>query len=257
MIIDRFDMSDLDMLVPFGDLHIGYGTMNKKKVKTVIDFIKKHKAKWLGMGDYIDNTPPSHKYFDFDTTEMTPQDQVIEFAELIEPIKDYCIGLLNGNHEVRSIRAGYDPVKQILRILKMPKEKHLKSIHTFSIKTGRVKYDVFATHGSARGLYFSTRPGYKMNKLLALSQLADADLYLMGHLHDTMHNYTQDVGIVNGKMGLKKRWYAMTGGFVEYIDFERELESYGASMGYTPIETGSNVIFFEKGHKEIYTLRIV
>lgn len=245
------------MLVPFGDLHVGYGTMNRQKVDAVVDFIQEHDCNWIGMGDYIDNTPPQHKYFDWETTDLSPQDQVIEYCEIIEPIKDKCIGLLNGNHEVRSIRSGYDPVKQILRILKMPMEKHLKSIYLFPIKTGRVRYDVFATHGSARGLYFSTKPGYKMNKLLALSGLADADLYLMGHLHDTMSNEIKKIGMEDGKMILRKKWFAMTGGFVEFIDFEKGLESYGASMGYTPIDTGANVILFEKGHKEIYVERIV
>jgi len=249
--------TDLELLVPFGDLHIGYGTMNRKKVYEVIDFIDKNECQWIGMGDYIDNTPPKHKYFDFDTAEMSPQDQVIEFTEMIEGIKDRCIGLLNGNHEVRSITSGYDPVKQILKILKMPKEKHLRSIHAFNIKTGRVKYDIFATHGSARGLYFSTRQGYKISKLLSLSTLADADLYLMGHLHDIINTSNQKIAVENGKMVLKTKWYAMTGGFVEYIDFSKNLESYGASMGYTPIETGTNVIYFEKGHKEIYVERIV
>lgn len=253
----KIETNNLEILVPFGDLHLGYGTMNREKVGKVVDFINEKDCQWIGMGDYIDNTPPQHKYFDFETTDMSPQDQVIEYCEIIEPIKDKCIGLLNGNHEIRSIRAGYDPVKQILKILKMCREKHLKSIHAFSIKTGRVKYDIFATHGSARGLYFSTRQGYKINKLLALSSLADADLYLMGHLHDTIGTSNQKVAVENGKMVLKTKWYAMTGGFVEYIDFTKKIESYGAAMGYTPIDTGCNAILFEKGHKEIYVERIV
>ena len=253
----KVDTNDLEMLVPFGDLHIGYGTMNRKKVDKVVDFIKDNDCQWIGMGDYIDNTPPQHKYFDFEATTMSPQDQVLEFCEIIDPIRDKCIGLLNGNHEIRSIRAGYDPIKQILRISKIDEGKHLKSIHAFSIKTGRVRYDVFATHGSARGLYFSTATGYKINKLLKLSSLADADLYLMGHLHDVIWTSNQKIAVESGEMVLNTKWYAMTGGFVEYIDFKKKLESYGAAMGYTPIETGCNAVLFEKGHKEIYVERIV
>ena len=243
------DFDKYEIIVPLGDIHLGYGTVNMVKVQKVIEFIKENNAKWIGMGDLIDNTPPIHRYFDMKNVTMTPQEQVINIVNLLKPIKDNCLGLLYGNHEIRSIeyKTGYDPIIQMEEMLGLEK-RGLGSQTFFNINAGVCKYSVFATHGSTRGIFFSTRKGYKINKLLSLHNLAIADLYLMGHLHDT--EWTTANYLV-GEKKISTSYFVMTGAFVEYFG------SYGERYGYNPVETGCNVIFLGKKRKRIIVERLV
>lgn len=252
MTTDTIDIEDEDryeILVPLGDIHYGYSRANIEKVKQVVAFIKEKDALVVGMGDYVDNTPPTHPYFDQDKTDMTPQQQVFEISKLFKPIKDRILFLLYGNHEVRSIRSGYDPVEQIEELLDIPdKVRGAGSQRWFKINTGKRIYTFFAVHGDARGGYFSTAKGYKIRKMYRLHELADADIYLMGHLHDTV-NTTRE--FISGIRSTKKKWFIMTGGFVEYFG------SYGERYGYTPVETGCNAIYLDKVKRDVIIKRIV
>jgi hypothetical protein len=233
-------------IVPFGDLHIGYITCNLEKVNKVVDYIKDNECVWIGMGDYIDNTPPSHKYYRQETTVSTPQQQVFDYVETVKPIADKCIGLLYGNHEIRSLdyKSGYDPIKQMEELLKLHKRHRQVGTQHFFYES---PYRIFATHGKARGFFFSTRTATKVNQLLKLHEKADADLYLMGHVHDTLHF---PKNFISGDKEITTRWFAMTGGFVEYFG------SYGEALGYTPVETGCNAIHLNRYERKVRVERI-
>ena len=243
------------ILVPFGDLHIGYSTYNREKAEYVVEWIidKRDNGEeilWIGMGDYFDNTPPNHRYYDPDTELISPQEQVFEFVELVKPIKRECIGLLYGNHEMRSLdyKTGYDPIKQTEVMLNMsPMYRQIGTQHYFYIISGEQVYSVFATHGSSRGFFFSTKVQSKIRKVFNLELLADADVYLMGHMHDYLSFSRQKISAPNN---LSKSWYVMTGAFVEYFG------SYGEKLGYTPVETACNALHFNKTKKDVVVERI-
>ena len=233
-------------IVPFGDMHIGYATTNMEKIDKVVDYIKENDCVWIGMGDYIDNTPPSHKFYRQETSISTPQEQVFKFVELMKPIKNKCIGLLYGNHEVRSLdfKTGYDPVQQMERMLDLHGQYvGVGTQHYFNIGG----YNIFATHGKVRGFFFSTRTATKVNQLLKLHEHAEADVYLMGHVHDTLH-FPKNVLVGDKKIGT--RWFVLSGGFVEYFG------SYGETLGYTPVETGCNAVHLNMNKREVKVERI-
>jgi predicted phosphodiesterase len=237
---------DWKTLVPFGDLHMGYATANLDKMQKVVDYIKAKDCKWIGMGDFIDNTPPSHRFYRQETSLTTPQQQVFDFVELVRPIKDTCIGLIYGNHEIRSLdyKTGYDPIKQMEELLGLSKNyRGLGTQHYFH----EAPFDIFATHGKARGFFFSTRTATKINQLLKLHELAEADLYLMGHVHDILHF---PINYVSGVDSIVTKYFVLTGGFVEYFG------SYGEAMNYTPVETGCNAVHLNIYKKEVKVERI-
>jgi len=244
-------MADYETLVPFGDLHLGYSTVNKEKIRRVVEYIRDGNYKWIGMGDYIDNTPPSHRYYRQETSVTTPQQQVFDFVDLVRPISDNCLGLLYGNHEIRSLdyKTGYDPVKQMEELLSLP--NNVRSIGTqyfFKYKTTTgLEYKVFATHGKTRGFFFSTRKATKVNQLLKLHEKAEADIYLMGHVHDTL---SFPIEIITGSRSISTRHFILTGGFVEYFG------SYGETLGYTPVETGCNAVHMGVYEKSVKVERI-
>jgi len=234
-------------LIPFGDLHLGYSTVNMDKIHKVIDYIKERDCIWIGMGDYIDNTPPSHRFYRQETSLNTPQEQVFNFVDLVKPIKHKCIGLIYGNHEIRSLnyKTGFDPIKQMEELLDLHKlHRGIGTQHFFYDSPFRV----FATHGRARGFWFSTRTATKVNQLLKLHEHAEADIYMMGHVHDTL---AFPKNIITGDKEISTHWFVMTGGFVEYFG------SYGEDLNYTPVETGCNAIHLNMIKKEVKIERIV
>ena len=224
------------ILVPFGDLHLGYNCFNLEKAEKVVEFIEQKEAYWLGMGDYIDNTPPSHRYYITGRATMTVQEEVFAFVDLIEPIKDRCIGLLYGNHEVRTLREEFDPV---LQIAKMIGKIELAKGYTYAFDFAGRK--IFAAHGNTS----SSTKSYRIKKLLDLANLSDADVYLMGHVHEIDH--FRDA--IMTAEGLKERLFVFTGSFVEYKN------SYAEEKLLKPTPTGCNALFF--GEKMIEVKRIV
>lgn len=237
-----------NVLVPLGDLHIGYGTTNMDKLKKVIKFIADNdNALWIGMGDYIDATPPSHKNFDLKNCTMSIQDQIITCCDLLNEIKDKCLGLLKGNHENRTFRDGISPIKQMERELKIKTEdSNLGSSSIFKVKTNTKKYVIYATHGAERGYTFTYSPHSAKNKIAKLVSKAIADIYLMGHYHET---FSFTMNMISDRKQLTTKHFVLTGNFLEFFD------SYAEDKGYPPLETGCNAILF--GKKKIRVENII
>jgi len=225
-------LATTDILVPFGDLHLGYKTVNLEVIKRVIAYIEEHDCLWFGMGDIIDNTSPRNKFYDQTTVTMTAQEQVFKFVDLVEPIKDKCIGLLTGNHEIRSKKDGVDAIAQIERMINLPKKyRNLGTQTYFSIKnTEGKKINFFATHGHGTCTVATTL----IRKLLKMHELAEADVYLMGHHHSLY--YTNRL-YVTGKRSFTERWYVSTGAYLGYWG------GYPEQNGYFPLGTGCNVVY--------------
>ena len=106
------------ILVPLGDIHYGYATCNVAKLKKVIEYIKNtENAKWISMGDNIDNTSPKNAYFMRDKSVIDTQRQILDLSKMLKPIADKCLGLLWGNHEYRAFRDEFNPNLQLAALM--------------------------------------------------------------------------------------------------------------------------------------------
>jgi hypothetical protein len=111
--VSRKDCPDLS-LFPIGDVHIGAKACDEKALKEVIKHVKDTpNARWIGMGDYCDFInirDPRHDpsvLADWigmsDLTDLA-RAQKEYFVNLVRPIADKCVGLLQGNHEASIIK---------------------------------------------------------------------------------------------------------------------------------------------------------
>ena len=221
-----------DILVPLGDLHLGYKNCNVSMFKEVVQFIDNNDALWIGMGDYIDNTSPRNKFYDPSTSVMTIQEQIFSFCDLVEPIKNKCVGLLMGNHELRGKHDGINAIAQIERMLNIDKKYRTLGTQTyFRLKnTNKTIYTFFAMHGHGT----CTVSTSIINKLHKMHDMAEADFYLMGHHHSI---YTKSSQYITGKRTLKKRYYVGTGAYLGYFD------GYPEEARYFPLELGCNAVY--------------
>ncbi|MDK2979630.1 MAG: hypothetical protein PWP52_2344 [Bacteroidales bacterium] len=218
-------------LVPFGDLHYGDKSCNWEKAQKMIDWIDNEKnTRVILMGDLVNSaTKTSVGGALFDET-MHGQDQLDFVIDALRPIKKKLYGALVGNHSQRIIEStGYDPIKLLCNELHTNYYGYGQFI---KIKGNGVHYDIYATHGSS----FATLPYTKIKSCLNLSMHKDADIFLMGHVHD-LQMYAQEVERIQYNQVIKsKRYFVLTGHYLNYDN------SYAEMKNLIPSKQGSPVI---------------
>ena len=237
-------------IVPLGDVHVGNSNCDMQAFKDMVDWIKnKDKCMWVGMGDYIDAINYSDKRFDPKTIstkyliegdiDKCIQMQIQDFVDIVEPIKDKCIGLLRGNHE-ETIRQHYhyDVLYELAKELELPRKMLLYDtavlrLH-FKIFGQKRNYDVFLAHGNVGG----RSPGVKANRIHELHKFFQADIYLLAHSHIKQAQLSTLLYFNNrGTLCKKKIVDAYTGCFLR--GYERDKTSYVEKWLFPPTDIGS------------------
>jgi len=98
---DQFD------IYPLGDIHAGVVHCAEKQIKAKVREISENPfALWIGMGDMADCiTPGDRRWDDSVIAPWVDRQNIAEscrnwLVKLFEPVKDKCIGILEGNHEL-------------------------------------------------------------------------------------------------------------------------------------------------------------
>ncbi len=113
-------------LYPLGDMHLGAVHCDEELLADQVWEIKRDKnALWIGMGDYADCiTPSDFKRWDgkiLSTWMKGNEDnigptQLERVSDLLSPIWDKCLGLIEGNHEALIRKYNhYDFMKELLK----------------------------------------------------------------------------------------------------------------------------------------------
>ena len=234
--------SDELLLTPLGDCHYGSKDCDVKKLKDTINWIKsKPNARVILMGDLIDvGLRDSVGGGTFDNT-VEPEDQINTMIELLLPIKDKIWCMLGGNHEERiRMKTSIDVNKLIAKALDT---RYCGSATFIKAHIDGINYIIFASHGNTGAL---TASG-KLNSVMKYSSYIDADLYLMGHVHELMHHTTDYFKVnIKDKMVVKdKHHYVITGHFLKY-------GGYAEQKGYAPGKSGVSKIILKSDKKGIY-----
>jgi hypothetical protein len=238
-------------LIPLGDCHIGNSCCNLDALKDMVRWIQdKPQTYWLGMGDYIDAInyrdprfdpkTVSPKYMQEGDIDKIIQLQIGDFVELIEPIRDKCLGLLRGNHE-ETIRKYYmyDVLYEIIKELDLSRKLLFYDVATLRLVFNRNRsasshsYDVFCAHSHIGGRTY----GHKSNRIRELHGQHRADIYLLAHAHIKlgqigMQNYYNKAGV----LCRRKIIDAWTGGFLE--GYQKGKSGYVEKALYPPSDIG-------------------
>lgn len=189
--------SDSIKLYAMGDFHLGAKGHDSWRFKRDIKRIEEDpSAYWIGLGDYIDaiekrdekRFAPSDINPDlYPHLDILPQIERDMLIEQIRPIANKCLGLIRGNHEGQyQKRHSFDVIRDVCQILSIPDLSDMAFVRLKLIrKTEAAKQPnrtvlILATHGSGGGV----TKGAKVNKIDRIMSHHDADLYLMGHVHD-------------------------------------------------------------------------
>lgn len=233
-----------------GDLHVGNAGFDRdyflKQRKDIID----RNAYTVLVGDLMDMILMSDKRHDaamIDERYIGDLDDMVgdcldDVIALFEPMKHLILGVVEGNHEEAfRRRAQLNVTKRIADALGVPDLKGGAYIRTV-LKRGRSrnKRGIFATHGAGG----ATTYGSKMNRLIALRDVIDADIYMQGHVHDLLvkiiprlecFKYSDRLGLSNHPMA-----FMCTGSYLQ--TYKEGASGYGERRTYKPVTMGCGYI---------------
>lgn len=235
---------ELIFLEPLGDIHIGNIACDEEKLRKRIEHIRKTPNQyWIGMGDYIEAIYPtsggitdkrfSHRFIKRDI--FTPEEQINYVASLFDPIKDKCLGLLEGNHEWKlGDKYGINLVEQLANRLGV---KYLGPVGFIELKLREsTPIVILACHGH----YTGVKKGGAVNKIQDLAAFFDADIYLMGHVHKRFFDKDEYISVRGGKIIHALRSFGLTGHFLR--TYVADIDTYGERRLIQPGRVGTITI---------------
>ena len=269
---DFFDVSrgDTFRIVPLGDVHIGARACDEKRLRNVVQSIADDpNAYWIGMGDYCDFINPSDPRFSAGSLAkwITVGDfvdlakaQRERFNDIVAPIANKCLALVEGNHETAITRhyerhiygeivsgikeaAGLDANTKLAMgyggylILRFYRSAERKAQTTIKIKLH---------HGFVGGKLAGAK-ALNMQRMLVWN---DCDIMLMGHSHNTGVQIEAVERVVGKKVMSVPRYGAYTGTFLASYSNDAPA-TYSEVKGYFPMPVSGVEVLLRPGAKDI------
>tara|TARA_R110000744_G_scaffold8350_2_gene27836 strand:+ start:608 stop:1495 length:888 start_codon:yes stop_codon:yes gene_type:complete len=215
------------------DVHVGAVEHDFKKLDEAIKMIAQDDdARWFGNGDLLELIPPHYKISQRGQ-DIPPDDQYLEFARRVEPIKDKCLFIRGGNHDyLRSFNIlDFDVCKVLANELGVP---YYRMPGYTRVKAGGKEYNLVSGHGKGGGKNGDT----ELNSMAAI--YSEGDVFFLGHNHQ-LYVKPMDSLIIgdDNTEEMKRRWYIRGGSFLRYADYARY-------SFYPIIRTGWTTMQFNK-----------
>lgn len=258
-------------LYPLGDIHLGVIHCDEDLLRAKVSEIKHQKnALWIGMGDYADLVTPS----DFKRWEgkiLAPwmkgnednigPTQVEKVDEILSPIWDKCIGLIEGGHDdgIRKYNH-YDFMKELL---KKANKKHkvpyagvscLVRLNFKRKNSGESHdYTIHARHGEGA----ARTSGARALAVLRLTQVfINANITLMGHLHgQESPDIPERLILKNGKIKSFETIATMTGAWLKAY-MQGVPPCYLERWGSPPSTLGCPIIIIEPDDDKMTLVKV-
>lgn len=237
-----------------GDTHVGASGCALDKLKGTVDLVSSTPdSYWLGMGDYCDFVGFRDPRFDpsqidqnyrISDLKRLAEKQIHHFCKIMAPIRDKCIGYIEGNHDEKWERHyHWSPV----RYLEQWSGGNSRALSCSAIITIRVRddvarkgacryaFDIYAFHGYGG----ARKMGAEINKVIDLMGSYEADIYAMGHAHHLGAQATDRIGKRKSKLALyeKRKAFFLTGSYLKTADIGDS--NYAERKGYPPRRLGS------------------
>jgi predicted phosphodiesterase len=234
-------------IVPIGDIHYGTKNCEVEKLKKLIEWVKNQKDTYvILMGDLCDYINLNDKRFDFSNLDPAiagriddlTRVQADEVIKMLKPISHKILGSIEGNHEQVIHQRYHDNIQayvcQKLKIKDLGATCFIKLHFTRRGSQERRRVTIYATHGHGSGRMI----GGKVNNLVRLAMGIEADVYLMGHVHDLFGTSTIVISPAHTGEHIiqKKRVFGYTGTF--YQSYKKDTDSYSERKGYAPNKVG-------------------
>ncbi len=224
-------------ITPISDPHDGNNNFKINKFIRTVEVIAKDKHHyWFGLGDWFDCILLPDKRASKDDKSQTIFRECRKIMEIISPIRGKCLGMADGNHEIklRNIGVG-SPVEDICDRWDIPflgysgfiKVKPPRRFHNRPII-------IYYHHGASAG----RKTGGSVNRVEELAQHWNADAYCVAHSHKL---FATAQAFIDWH-GSHDKVFCNTGGFLETCSIDKESIGYGEIAQYPPQRLGTVTI---------------
>jgi hypothetical protein len=210
-------------LIHITDLQFGHIAFREDKFAHYRDWILEVPNRFIMLGgDLIDAATPISVGSPYEN-KFEPSKQCYAIKDLLMPLQGRILGSVGGNHERRTIKTFGDTGKLIASFLDIPYSSGLQYIHVKFGQHNPFKIKLHHGTGAAR------TPGARLNMIQRLADHADAQLTLVGHLHDAIihlfwRERSTEAGIHHEKCAV-----AMSSSFVGYFGTYAEVSGLPCS----------------------------
>jgi hypothetical protein len=221
-------------LIPFGDIHHDSPAFSPSAFKKFTDYASKQKdALFLNMGDSLDSFSTTERIVLYDSKlhestrkreEKECKGRIQSLADELEFMRGKLIGIMGGNHYpiFADGTNGDEVLAERLGTVFLGACCAIRIVFSRAGSASTVSCDVFAHHGRGGG----TTAGGRYNAVEKLSQICEADIFLMGDNHARGCFPIGDrLYLTNGgrnRMPMvksKTRWVGRTGSFLRaYVE---------------------------------------
>ena len=209
-------------LIPMSDTHVGHADHDRELFQKTINWIKKHNAYVILLGDLIDGIIQRDKRFENNSIAPEFRDhldnlhykQTETFIDMVRPIKKQIIGIMGGNHEITVKKAfSYDAISVMAKELNIPiLTDPSYVILRFRDNNSTMLYTIFCSHGCWMG---GRKRGSKINSMEDKMADFDFDMICAGHTHDKWVSTRKRIGVSkNGLLQGNRRIFINTGSFL-------------------------------------------
>ena len=229
-------------ILPLADFHLGDIHSDFKKIQEYLAYIKDNDNVFTVLnGDMMDAAIQS-SIGDTYGASLQPMEQLAQCVKIFEPIKDKILAVTPGNHEQRIYKSdGLDLTQLMCNQLGIGERYSNTSVLLF-IRFGKDKkhdhhnrpilYTIYCVHGAGGG----RTEGGKVNRLMQLGNIIDADIFVHSHTHTPAIVKTgyYRVSAANSSVQKVDKLFVNTAATLDYGGYG-ELQSYKPTSIEMPI----------------------
>lgn len=238
-------------VVPVGDYHLGDPQSDYKKIMSDLTYIKDNENVFCCVLGDVMNTAIKSSVSNCYGETLTPMEQLQECEKLFAPVRDKILCIVPGNHERRIAReTSIDTTHLFAKQLGI-EDRYSPTTALVFLRFGRLEvgnhkrkalYTIHVSHGSGGG----RKEGGKIQRLVDLSGIVDADCYICGHTHlpAILKERFIRPSAANSSLTYCDKLYVNTSAKLEY-------GGYGDYGGFKPASTDTPIIIFSGSKKEM------
>lgn len=240
----EFDKDYVEILF-LGDIHYGNPKCDLKELKRYIEWVLEDKVhrRVVGMGDYIENVSLARNAggTDLYTQTVNPTMQMDYIVKVLKPVKEQILGMLTGNHELRTMKGSQIDLGKI--IADSLEVDYLGYENFVRIQFSRYKaWHMYVHHGDSG----AANPEFEITKYLYRNGMISlVDVIAIGHCH-ALRTYTYDRYYREKTyIKLKKVFGIRTGSFLNHPD-------YAKRKGYKAYRMGAPILRFSPNSIKVF-----
>lgn len=240
----RHDLGDFDEIeiLALADWHIGDKHSDGKEILKQLDYLRRTPNAFAIINGDLMNTAVKSSISDIYSEGLTPMEQLKQCVKLFDGLQEKILLINPGNHELRVWKNDGIDLTQLMATQLGIGERYSPASTLLFIRFGKwiveghhgepVRYAIYATHGSGGG----RTEGAKVNRLLQLASIVDADVYVHSHTHLPAIVKTKyyRTSLTNSSAKEVDRLFVNTAATLDYGGYG-ELASFKPASKETPI----------------------